>query len=155
MFRAYPPHLQEVHFVIVTKLIVTFRNFANEPKNGTNTLSAVRRETLALTNSVSSRHGPIHWTAGRVTSVISGLLHESFSKSDILINVNFELRGVRAMVGTVSRLLFTAESQVRSHDLCCRSITAAGRASCVYSTARTLRLWQGYMTTCISAFFLY
>jgi hypothetical protein len=104
---------------------------------------------------VSSPHGPIHWTAGRVTSLISGLLYEPSSKSDTLINVNFELSGVHAMDGTVSRLLFTAETQVQSHDLFCISITSVGRASCVYSTARNLGLWQGYMTTCISAFFLY
>jgi hypothetical protein len=44
----------------VTKLIVAIRNFANEPKNGTNAVSAVRRETLALTISVPSPHGPVH-----------------------------------------------------------------------------------------------
>jgi hypothetical protein len=103
----------------MTKLIVAFRNFANKPKNRTNAVSAVRIETLTLTTSVSSAHGPVHWTAGRVLSVIGASLHESFSKSDILINVNLELSGGHAMVGTVSHRLFTAETQVRSHDLCC------------------------------------
>jgi len=54
------------------KFIIALRNFANAPKNGTNTVSAVRRETLALSTSVSSSHGSVCRTAGRVTSVISG-----------------------------------------------------------------------------------
>ena len=53
-------------------------------------------------------------------SDISISLHESFSKLDILINVNLELSGGHAMVGTVSYRLFTAQTQIRSHDLCCR-----------------------------------
>jgi hypothetical protein len=68
----------------MTKLPVTFRNFANVPKNGTNAVSTVDKETLALTNSASFPHGPVRWTAGRMTFVISGSPHEYFSTSDIL-----------------------------------------------------------------------
>jgi hypothetical protein len=116
----------------MTKLIVVFRNFANEPKNGTDAVSAVRTETPALTISVSSSHCPVHWTARRVTSVFSVSLHESFSKSDILINVKLELSGGHAIVGTVSHRVFTAETQVRSHDLCCRDASEQPGGPVVY-----------------------
>jgi hypothetical protein len=91
----------------MTKLLVAFRDFANASKNGTNAVSAVRSETLALATSVSSPHGPVRWSAGRLPSVISDTFHESFSKSVILTNTNLELSGGHAMVGTVSYRLFT------------------------------------------------
>jgi len=104
----------------MTKLLVAFRDFANASKNGTNAVSAVRRETLPLTTTVSSPHGPVRLTARRVTYVISDSFYEHFSKSVILTNVNLELSGGHAMVGTVSHRLFTVETQFRFHDLFCR-----------------------------------
>ena len=121
------------------KVNSSFCSFANEPKNGTNAVSAVRRETTALTISLSSPRCPVHWTAVWVTSVISVSLHESFSKSDmiyiyiyILTNVNLELSGGHAMVGTVSHRFFTAETQVRPHDLCCRGASEQTGGPVVY-----------------------
>ena len=67
-----------------------------------------------------------------MTSVISDSLHESFSKSVIITNVNLELSGGHAMVGTVSHRLFAAETQVRSHDLCCREASQQPRGPVVY-----------------------
>jgi len=81
---------------------------------------------------VSSPHGPVRWAAGTVTSVISDSFHESFSKSVILTNVNFELSAGHAMVGTVSHRLFTVETLVRFHDLCCREASQQTGEPVVY-----------------------
>jgi hypothetical protein len=67
-----------------------------------------------------------------VASVISGSLHESFSKSDMHVSVNLELSSGHDMVGTDSHRLYNAENHVRSHDLCCRETSEKPEGPVVY-----------------------